>query len=392
MEISNIFKINNGFNQQYREKKNRLPYHINLLDELRFDENAHSRILLKLLSYKEDNNYPFLQSFLKYLGCDFAKIKLRNARLINEKHRIDLLVIDKKEGIGIILENKIHGAIDQPKQILNYIERLRLNERIDYEGIFVLYLTRNGDNPSLNSFPDSLKDLFKNRFIPISYRSHVLNWLKEKVLPVIKYKDIFLLSAVQQYIDHLEGMFNFRKIEKKMKEELQSWLTNELFKENNISTEDKITLLKEKQNDAQRLLSHLKQIQIKIIQECFSNWEAAIKSKFPEKEIFSNSGNIKKEKEKYFYLGIKHKLSNGDEILIGIGKDDTSDEKPYYGITKRGFAAKEKNDNTISLVNNNFNTDVYKQTTNWYYWKQADFDIIIDEYFTFYERVRKNIS
>ena len=56
------------FKEIYEREKVHLPYHINLIDELHANENAHSRIFAKLLRYKEHNKYPFLEKFLKFLS------------------------------------------------------------------------------------------------------------------------------------------------------------------------------------------------------------------------------------------------------------------------------------------------------------------------------------
>ena len=44
------------------------PYNMNLIDELHADENAHSRILIKLLSYKINDSFPIFEKFLKILN------------------------------------------------------------------------------------------------------------------------------------------------------------------------------------------------------------------------------------------------------------------------------------------------------------------------------------
>lgn len=48
-------------------------------------------------------------------------------------------------------------------------------------------------------------------------------WLEEIVLPNIKIKDTYLISAIQQYIDHLKGLFQQRLIDKNMNENLENF-------------------------------------------------------------------------------------------------------------------------------------------------------------------------
>ena len=54
-QIDDLIKLINGFNKRYKELESRLPYHINVIDELHINENAHSRILCKLLLYQTAN-------------------------------------------------------------------------------------------------------------------------------------------------------------------------------------------------------------------------------------------------------------------------------------------------------------------------------------------------
>ena len=52
---------------EIREKERaRLPYSFNIVDELRANENAHTRVLIKLLSYTKKGEYPFLKTFPVY--------------------------------------------------------------------------------------------------------------------------------------------------------------------------------------------------------------------------------------------------------------------------------------------------------------------------------------
>ena len=53
--------------EKHKEAMKSYPYNINIIDELHADENAHSRILMKLLQFNEDKSFPILDSFLKEL-------------------------------------------------------------------------------------------------------------------------------------------------------------------------------------------------------------------------------------------------------------------------------------------------------------------------------------
>lgn len=204
--------------------RSKLPYHINLIDELHADENAHTRILIKLLKYKEENKYPILNSFLGLLSSYCSEIPdfIKSPEIKFGKEYIDGSIkgFDSYGNkFGIFIENKIHWAKDQNQQIERYVESFKKD--VSAKNIYVVYLTSNGfkkvDNSSLTpkaKFDLDVTDDDNGRFIPINYRDDILPWLKEIVLPNCKIKEEYLLSAIQQYIDHLEGLLSLRKIDK----------------------------------------------------------------------------------------------------------------------------------------------------------------------------------
>lgn len=75
--MNEVIKLSNDFSALAKEKQQKLPYHLNVIDELRANENAHSRILIKLLGYTENGCYTFLQSFLKSMGSGFEQIEIK---------------------------------------------------------------------------------------------------------------------------------------------------------------------------------------------------------------------------------------------------------------------------------------------------------------------------
>ena len=74
MEIINFTTKLKDFQNTYEREEKLLPYHFNVIDELHANENAHSRILQKILLYKHKNEYPFLHSFLETFLPDVKNI------------------------------------------------------------------------------------------------------------------------------------------------------------------------------------------------------------------------------------------------------------------------------------------------------------------------------
>ena len=74
--------------------KQKSPYHINLIDLIRANENAHSRILGAFLRAQSSGSYEILKSFVKkFLGEKFTE-EIIEPIFFNEKHRIDLLITE----------------------------------------------------------------------------------------------------------------------------------------------------------------------------------------------------------------------------------------------------------------------------------------------------------
>ena len=141
MELFTFAKKLKEFEILYLEKIEYLPYHFNVIDELHANENAHTRILQKLLLYKQKDTYIFLESFFNKMIP--RPIKLSNPKIEFNQDFIDLLIEDKETNFACIIENKIHYATDQDKQIERYINTVKENHGIS--DIFVIYLTSDGN-------------------------------------------------------------------------------------------------------------------------------------------------------------------------------------------------------------------------------------------------------
>ncbi|MBR6042228.1 MAG: PD-(D/E)XK nuclease family protein [Paludibacteraceae bacterium] len=227
----NFLSFIDDFGRKYEEEKRRLPYHINVIDELHINENGHSRILAQLLCYvNEKGEYEILQSLVNYIvSCkkgesSFSRIRVNKPEITQEKGRIDLWVRDKD--YAIIFENKIFNAVDQDAQIARYIETTR-NYGYKDENIFVVYLSPKGEEPDPQTW-GNFKNSFDDRYYNLSFRDNILPWLKEQVLPTVRLKDYHLQSAIQQYVDYLEGLFSLRNIQKTMNMNLEELVKNHL--------------------------------------------------------------------------------------------------------------------------------------------------------------------
>lgn len=211
------------------KNKHLVPYHLNLIDELHINENGHSRILYKLLEYRNpDGDYIFLKSLLKYIAKNcgaFEKICVTNPEITQELCRIDLWVRDKD--YAIIFENKVYNATDQEAQIARYIECTQDNG-YPLDKIFVVYMPQMDDKDPVDDSWGKYKEDFASRYVKFSFRNGVLPWLKSDVLPSIPDKDKLLKSAIEQYVNYLEGLFKQRESDKQLYIMVENYIKEQL--------------------------------------------------------------------------------------------------------------------------------------------------------------------
>ena len=344
-KMKTLFKFFDGFGQIYQNEKRKLPFHINIIDELRADENAHSRILAKFLMHEDliSNEFDILKSFIGYIvenyknKNDFRDIQVKWPTLTVEKERIDLWIRDSN--YAIILENKVQNAGDQYKQLKRYIDTTR-EYGYKEEDIYVLYLP-----PTYEKEPEPQSwgryyntDIYRKRYLDLSFRDDILPWLKNSVLPNARVKDRLLLSSLEQYIDHLEGKFSLRTINNKMNMKLQEFIKEEL-EISNAEPEYSLTKVLEKKEEMNNALNQLKQLEHSIKIGHFKKWEKWLEDKYKGFGIVSDWS----EGNKLNYLGVKIEESDSVFSLI-IGYDIQS---IYYGISNH--YATDTKDNRLNF-------------------------------------------
>lgn len=359
------------------EEKQKLPYHINVIDLLRAGENAHSRILMYLLGQENKGEYEILQSFLEFVKTkkNSFQFQNKNPKITSEKERIDVCIED--ENYAIIIENKIHNARDQYNQIDRYIDKLK-NRGKKEENIFVIYLTRDDyKDPENHSF--TYKENFENRYINLNYKVDILFWLKENVLPNVRNKDVFLKSSLEQYIDHLEGMFYLRKIQEKMNQEIQKIISEKLNLGENPTKDceiinQKIELLEEIKN--QLLNVKHKQVQVDFLRDCYL--KVKNEEKYKNLHIIDNLTN-----EEYPNFCIKLKWNNFDFAVV-LEKSMYSNNV-YYGLG-RHCSSQEKNQK-LNTFFEPILQDLKKDDDFWYGWEYTSYEDCYEDFKSFLDKV-----
>ena len=373
-ELKKTFTSLAEFNTIYEAEKSNLPYHINLIDELHADENAHSRILAKLLRYKENDIYPFLESFLINLCGFHLNIEQPRVEKVDSCGRIDIPIFDKE--YVVVIENKVTDkAIDQNTdkggQLARYIETIHENYKRPLESIYVVYTPKYTREPVdecwINNKDYSYQEEFTSRYCSISYRDLIYPWLKDTILPFISENDIYLRSAITQYIDYLEGTFKLRTIDKHMNMKLQKFIKNEL-KLNDAQPEEAIKILSNKKKELDEAITQVEILRNEygkqILIEQFGQWEAMLKKDFPSMEIVNDSFKIDKN---CINVGIKFSIDN-EEFVAMIEVNEVNKPNIYVGIG-RHFVSNAKHQ-VSSKLDEIINKQNLTKPDNWWYgWK-----------------------
>ena len=220
-QLNNYYDKAKDLSEQYERLKSKEPYHINIIDELHANENAHTRILVRLLEYNQMGRYPILESFLSLLyGWRESGLKVGCPQIDANIDYIDGL-IECPHQYAVIIENKIHWAADQDKQIERYVLDVK-GHGVPADKIWVVYLTSDGNKIVEDySYTERVKSIIQDRFVTLNYRFDILPWLKETVLPECRVKEEWLITALKQYIDHLEGLLGIRVNQKTIQREME---------------------------------------------------------------------------------------------------------------------------------------------------------------------------
>ena len=342
--------------------KSKQPYHINVIDELHISENANSRILTKLFQYQnEAGRYEILESLVSYIQQishkeAFSKIRIVNPVITQEEERIDIWVRDSE--YAIIFENKIYDASDQEAQLARYIKKT--NEKgYSLDQIFVLYMPSTACEPSPQTW--ILKDDYGNevidymtefecRYLNLPFREHILPWLKNVIIPNVRQKDCYLLNALNQYVDYLEGMFFMRKINNKLNMEIQELLTQKLHLNECITLDEKYDVLDGKIKDIKELLSQMEALKDNVLKEMVLPLIEKTKKKHPNIEYIDSS-----------YIACKLTIDDiGYELYVAL------DSNGYYCQLER--KDKENLNNVYQLCRSVLPTQG-KQTQGYKAWK-----------------------
>lgn len=365
------------FSEKYDAEIEKLPFHINIIDELHANENAHSRIFAQLLRYNKRNKYPFLESFVNDL-CGFT-LNIENpvVEKVDSCGRIDIPIFDNN--YVLLIENKVTDqAPDQNTseggQLVRYVESVINTTNYKEKEIFVIYTPKYSREPSddcwINKNGVSVKEKFKDRFRSVSYKDKIYPWLKECKKLILDQNDFYLQSAIDQYVDHLEGIFSLREINKNMNTTLQEFLKEQLQLDDS-QPENAIDLLRNKRNELSAALNQIETLKTKyqneIVLKAFNIWKSELKRDFPQYKIVEDDIYYRTNT---YTLGILFEIEgNRFSALVECIIGDYL--KTYFGISCT-YTKNEKCEIPESLKNILEKNSLGQPERFWYGWKYTD--------------------
>jgi hypothetical protein len=198
--------------------QNKVEKRINVLDYALMNEDGHTYFLQSILQHERDNKQVFIKSFLSRILEEelldeneryeiFSQVPIEIGEE-KEKRRLDLLI--KSDSKYIIIENKVKLATDGDRQMEQYWQYAVVNFE---DKARLVYLTLAGGSPAKWSCkPDILEKLLNTgRYCEKNYRTDIVEWLKEDVLPNCLVSESYLSQSIRLYIDaisRLSGMYD----------------------------------------------------------------------------------------------------------------------------------------------------------------------------------------
>ena len=290
-EAKRLLDLAKSYNEEREQKLSELPFFYNILEEVRVNENAHTRLLMRLLQYGSART----DFFFKYLkGKDFASPKkMSKPKITVEKYRIDGLIQEEGE-YAIIIENKVCGAVDQEGQLERYIDKCKKDLKDDLEKVYILYLVNSpGQEPSEQTWGKYTPKDFKGRYLVLSYTEDIIPWLEglRNTLDMEtddRGKTELLRSGITQYLEYLKQLFATNQY-KKMEKELRGFVEEQLGLNKGSNLEEKKELLKGRVQSIDRLKSVLNELLCNSYVNC---WRADLKENYSSIRQFSQDDEV----------------------------------------------------------------------------------------------------
>lgn len=217
LDLNSFLADNNGLAIQYHDfKAKEINPGFNLfllISDTYYKENFHSDILKSILDQHENHNegFKFLKLFLEYLNKRGSKINIRdfeNSTIFREKGKIDILIRDDTTKKAIIVENKINGFFDMPRQIPRYHKFLTDSH---YDVVAVAYLLLSDEKkPNIDDWKQEEIETILKKVVSISaYKESNTDLFNGWIIPCERASQnvdaLFVLRQYGKLIEYLGG-------------------------------------------------------------------------------------------------------------------------------------------------------------------------------------------
>ena len=365
-----LLDLAKSYNEEREKKLGELPFRYNVLEEVRVNENAHTRILMRLLQYEPARQHFFGYLTLKCKG--FNPPDISNPEITVEKHRIDGLIQEEGE-YAIIIENKVCGAVDQEGQLGRYINLCVGDLKYEKEQIHILYLVdRPGTEPSEQTWGDNNEEEFSDRLLVLSYKDDIIPWL-ERLRNTLDIetddgeKTELLRSGITQYLEYLKQLFRTNQY-KEMDKELRRFVEKELGLDKESVPEGKKDLLKKEVQSIDRLKSVLNELLCNSYVNC---WRADLKENYSSIRQFSQDDEVYPKAGIYMQIdGVEFPVLaefaiEESRACVGIGYHEEEGDK--IGTKLDNKLAKQDLKEKVQMGN-------FGRSKFWYCWRYVDPD------------------
>lgn len=351
-----------------------------MFDKTYDERNLHSRFIWALLNFKFNDECQYLDKFLDTIDSQFNYESSKTLCILREYKDIDILLIDRKIGKAVIIENKIYADDcnhQKEGQLEKYYREVIEEEKILATNVEVYYLTLDGHEPTEDSVAKSKKypDL-SDKVVYISYKYHIIKWLENCML--FAYNKPFQRETILQYIKLINTMVN------------------------NVNEEEQIEIKRligksaDNLKSAKLLIDNLRAIHKHIIADFWTDLAEELSKKYevinqPKNDDFNNIAYGSKIRQNKVALSIEIKV--GDSYKIGI--DEDSENWFNFGVAKSKKIGKEyvqafnelqdkysklENDNGYYNIIYPFPQNDKECFNSWQYYNDLTFKLIDDEF------------
>lgn len=175
-------------------------------------DNAYLISFLNMLFESNSSNSNLqsnISNFLSLVTHKPEQIKIfreKSTDHIEKNQRRMDIVIDFGEGNGLMIENK-PWTIDQYKQLEHYHQNMKLRFK---NSVILVYLSGNGNPPSLDSLPPALKLKISQdgEYVEINFPKHIPDWLHHCFLHTDADKIRWFLRDFKNYVETKFHLFN----------------------------------------------------------------------------------------------------------------------------------------------------------------------------------------